>query len=256
MTKKIQFITVLLSILCIFSCNNNKKNQSENLTPPQKTVKSAIKLKHINAETKEYLSGKNIVIILGHSYNSEENIKSITQLLDYNYGVETEDKSGLISVFVYPEDFMFAGKIRISSIIDKIESKSLAGIITLGAPEGLCNVIAKIQDKSENGILPYPVFSLLPQDNVLGSEATSDFVLDYVQQTESLNEEQTDFIPNFDVSVLLLSSIQQMINLRGPLVANKDLLSFVQKLVGQKKTVHYYFDNETGLQSINHFIFE
>ena len=81
-------------------------------------------------------------------------------------------------------------QIRISSIIDKIESKSLAGIITLGAPEGLCNVIAKIQDKSENGILPYPVFSLLPQDNVLGSEATSDFVLDYVQQTESLNEEQ------------------------------------------------------------------
>lgn len=213
-------------------------------------------LKKISAETKAYLEGKNIVIVLGYGYNDESNISKITQSLNEKFGVETEEKAGLISIFVYPADFMVAGKERISSLANKVEDKNLAGMIILGAPEGLHIALSKIQDKSENGKIQYPVFTLFSQDDVLGMESTSDFVLDYAHKTNTIEDEVTDFIPDFDASIILTNAISAMIELREPLKADSSLQPFVQKLLDKNRTVTHYIDGETGLQSINHFIFE
>lgn len=218
--------------------------------------KTPARLKKLNAETKAWLEGKNVAVILGYGYNEEESISEITQNLNENFGVETEENKALISVFVYPNDFMVGGKARLSSLLDLIEDKTLAGMIILGSPEGLHMPLSKLQDKEESGLLPYPVFSFFPQDDVLGAESTSDFVLDYAHKTNQLDTEFSGFIPDFDLNSLLNNAISSMITLREPLKADQNLIEFVKKLFNSKKNVSHYIDGETGLQSINHFVFE
>lgn len=214
------------------------------------------RLRKISPETKSYLAGKNIIVILGYGYNDDASIFRLTKSLNENFGVETEEKAGLVSIFVYPSDFMVAGKERISSLVDRLEDKTPAGMVILGAPDGLHIALSKLQDKAETGTLDYPVFTLFSQDDVLGSESTSDFVLDYAHKTNTIDGEVTDFIPDFDADEILTNAISEMIELRGPLKADGNLLPFVQRLLGKRRSVIRYVDGETGLQSINHFIFE
>lgn len=224
--------------------------------PQSAAAKLPARLQKISPETKAYIDGKNIVVILGYGYNDEASVSKITQVLSENFGVETEEKPALISMLVYPADFMVAGKERISSLADRIEDKDLAGMVILGAPEGLHIALSKIQDKSEDGRIPYPVFTLFSQDDVLGAESTSDFVLDYAHKTNTIDGEVTDFIPDFDAAQILMGAISEMIELREPLKADAGLLPFVKKLLDKSRSVTHYVDGETGLQSINHFIFE
>ena len=129
-------------------------------------------------------------------------------------------------------------------------------MIVLGAPEGLHIALSKIQDKNEDGKIHYPVFTFFSQDDVLGSESTSDFVLDYAHKTNTIESEVTDFIPDFDATNILTNSLSKMLELREPLRADGNLINFVQSLLEKNRTVVRYIDGETGLQSINHFIFE
>lgn len=254
------FALSVFSTIVISSCRKERRLTASDAlfsgSSSEKADAAPEKLKKISAETKAYLEGKNIVVILGYGYNDEANIEKITQSLNTNFGVETEESQGLISIFVYPADFMVAGKERISSLADRIEDKNLAGMVILGAPEGLHIALSKIQDKSEDGKIHYPVFTFFSQDDVLGSESTSDFVLDYAHKTNTIEGEVTDFIPDFDATLILTNAISSMIELREPLKADSSLAGFVQKLLEKNRTVIHYVDGETGLQSINHFIFE
>ena len=256
LTKSSAILFITLSFF-LSSCKGEKKSPSSQ-TASQNGFSEDIpvKLRKISNETKKYLEGKNIVVVLGYGYNDEENVSKITQVLNTSFGVETEEKPALITILVYPKDFMVGGKERISSLADRIEEKNLAGMIILGAPEGLHIALSKIQDKSEDGKISYPVFTLFSQDDVLGSESTSDFVLYYAHKTNTIEGEVTDFIPDFDASTILTNSITEMIELREPLKADGNLQPFVQKLLDKKRTLVRYVDGETGLQSINHFIFE
>ncbi len=237
------------------SCKKDKKHDSTtNLL--SENDGTPVKLRKLSPETQAYIEGKNIIVILGYGYNDVEHITKITQSLDSNFGLESEDKAGLISILVYPADFMVAGKERISSLVDTVQDKNLAGMIIMGAPEGLHIALSKIQDKAEGGKIPYPIFTFFSQDDVLGSESTSDFVLDYAHKTNTIEGEVTDFIPDFDANQILTNAISEMIELRQPLKADKNLQGFVQKLLEKNRTVIRYIDGETGLQSINHFIFE
>lgn len=251
------FSLVAFSVISFLSCKKEKKSRvSDALAANPASENVPEKLKNLSAETKAYIEGKNVVVILGYGYNDDENVAKITQSLNTNFGIETEDSQGLISILVYPADFMVAGKERISSLADRIEDKNLAGMVVLGAPEGLHIALSKIQDKAEGGKLPYPVFTFFSQDDVLGSESTSDFVLDYAHKTNTIEGEVTDFIPDFDATQILTNAVSSMIELREPLKADSSLAAFVQKLLEKNRTVVHYVDGETGLQSINHFIFE
>ena len=252
------FVFAALSVFSLMSCKKEKPlaaSTSLSQSGSQKQNAPA-KLTKISPETRAYLEGKNIVVILGYGYNDNEHVAKITQSLNSNFGVETEENPALISLFVYPVDFMVSGKERISSLADKIEDKNLAGMIILGAPDGLHIALSKIQDKNESGKIPYPVFTFFSQDDVLGTESTSDFVLDYAHKTNTIENEVTDFIPDFDATQILINALAKMIELREPLKADNNLLPFVQGLLEKNRTVIRYVDGETGLQSINHFIFE
>jgi hypothetical protein len=248
-------IFLILTATIIFSgCSKNSQKPSASDKNRQNQTKIATKIKSLDEETKAYIEGKTLAVILGHSYNDEQTVSHFKQLINEKFGLKTEDGNGLVSVLVYPDDFMVAGKIRISSLYSKLEDTPLAGIITFGAPEGLCNALAKLEDLSEKR--SYPVFSFFQQDDSLGSESTADFVLDYVPPAENLEQEQSSVIPDFDMDSLLINSISEMLAIKTDILAEKELLKTVQKIVGKQKTVINFSDYETGLKSVNHFVFE
>lgn len=248
----------IFTLLSAVSCKKDKKLAVEDAAVSIPAANEPAKLKKLDDETKTYLNGKNVILILGYGYNDEASIQKITENLTENFGVQTENNDGLVSIFVYPNDFMSSGKARVSSLVDLLEDKTPAGIIILGAPDGMYIALSKLQDNAENGKLSYPVFSFLSQDDVLGAEATADFVLDYAHKSDELGAEGevTDFIPDFDLFSLLDSSILEMIKLREPLKSDENLETFVKNLFDGKKNVAHYVDGETGLQAINHFIFD
>lgn len=259
MLKKSLIVFTLISFIflsVLSGCKNEKKSQTASFTVQNQADGIPLKMRSLSTETKDYLDGKNILIVLGYGYNDDSQIESITKTLEENFGVESEDNPALISLFIYPRDFIVAGKERISSLADRIEDKNLAGMIILGAPEGMHIALSKIQDKNENGVIPYPVFTFFSQDDVLGTESTSDFVLDYAHKTNTIEGEVTDFIPDFDVSKILVNSVTAMMELREPIKADASLSTFVKNLLEQDRTLVHYVDGETGLQSINHFVFE
>ncbi len=248
------FSLIFFTAISFLGCSrNNNKTEVEQTTENQ-VEKTAVKLDSLDEETKNFIQDKTLVVVLGHSYNDEETVEYFKKILNENYGLKDENGEGLIEVLVYPEDFMVAGKARISSLYSKLEDQNLAGIITFGAPEGLCNALARLEDMTEKR--EYPVFAFFQQDDVLGAESTADFVLDYVPKNSELEEEQTSEITEFDVDSLLINSIDEMLKAKTSIKSDKNLLKIVQKITGSQKKVTNFSDYETGLKSINHFIFE
>lgn len=256
------FLTIILfSAVILMLCGCSKKKSAVDTIASEADAaagapsKQGTKLKHISNETKEYLSKKHICIVYGYGCNDTSFVQQSLFQLAAAYGVETENNSGLILAYVFPDDFMHSGTPRVGMLYDLLEDKKLAGLIILGAPDGMNSAVARLED-SAGGKLSYPVFSFFSQDDVLGTESTADFVLDYAQDTDASGSEEKTQILGSDVFDLIMNSVQTMINLRGPVPADKELHGFVQKLVGSKKKVIRYIDSETGLQSINHFVID
>ncbi|MCR5725291.1 MAG: hypothetical protein K6G80_09425 [Treponema sp.] len=248
------FVTALTLGALIFTGCQKKNTQAK--APEEQLPERAQKLVHIDDETRSYLSEKHICVVLGYGYNDAVFIERIRELLDRDYGVESEEADGLIQIYVYPDDFEVSGRTRISKLASILEGQELAGILILGAPEGMNIPLSKMQD-ANGGTLPYPVFTLFPQDEVLASEATADFVLDYASAGENTAlQEEVQVTQDFDIETLVFNSIQEMISLRGPVPADSSLLNFVQNIVGNQRTISHYTDAESGIQAANHFIFQ
>ena len=240
----------------LFLFSGCKKQETKSVPAAENTVARAAKLLNLPSQITESLSGKNIFVLLAHNFNDEKSVEDFTKTLDENFGVHSQDTPGLIKILVYPQDFTVSGKVRITSLYTILKDENPAGLVTLGAPEGLCNAIAKLEDTQENSVLPYPVIQLFPQDNILGTEAVSTIVLDYAQTLETSISEETIFQINFNPEEILINSIEEIILERGKILKNRNLLLTVQNILGSKYKVANYIDSETSLQSVNHFIFE
>lgn len=243
----------LLSLAVFPACTKRTEAQKVIEEPLPATAQ---KLSRIDDETRAYLEGKNICVVLGYGYNDTAFVEKTYDMLNRDYGIETEDNPALILLYVYPDDFEVAGRTRISKLASLLEERDLAGILILGAPEGMNIPLSKMQDAAGSA-LSYPVFTLFPQDEVLASEATADFVLDYanVGEATALQEEVT-VTQDFDADTLITNSIQEMISLRGTVTSDTNLLTFVQNIVGKDRIISHYTDPETGIQAANHFIFQ
>lgn len=249
-------VTLIAAVmLCAALFTHCKKETAQSQHPADGTNASLpSNAQQLSAEANTYLQGKHIFVLLGYGYNDKTFVEKTRAELEERYGIQNEEKDGLIMLAVYPDDFMRGSTARISLLTTAVEDTELAGIVLLGAPESTHRSLAKLQDKN-GGEYPYPVYSFFPQDDVLGSESTADFVLDYAQKTDLLQaEEQLE--SDFDADNLLVSAIETMLNPQEPIPADSDLRAFVQKLVGSGRTIRPYTDGETGLQAQNHFIFE
>ena len=126
----------------------------------------------------------------------------------------------------------------------------------LGAPEGTNNAIIRLEDLY-GGIKPFPVFSFFSQDELLGMEYVSDFVLDKAMKANitGVVEEEAAQEPVENISNILVRSVECMTMLEEPLNKDKNLLDLVRYIVQEDK-IQRYSDLDTGLYSINHFVLE
>ena len=196
-----------------------------------------------------------ICVLFGYGFNSQEFYDDAIEKLSKRYGLA--DNGGII----LPVSFPAAVKGRISNLYDIINERDIKGIILLGAPDGTHKTLGRLKDdwKEEEATgheVPYPVFSFMPQDDILGQESNCDFVLEYEQNTVLTEEDENiNIIIDETAEEIVMRAVRYIEELPAPLPHDTNLYSHVQAIVGEKK-VRRYTDGETGLQSINHFIIE
>lgn len=198
---------------------------------------------------------KKIIVLFGYGFNTEPFIQDMLDKLESQYG--TAKNNGLIVPLIFPDDFKHSGRERISLLTDYLEGLSIGGIILLGAPENTHAVISKLMAAYDKA-LPFPVFSLFPQDDVLGTEYISDFILDAVHSSKITDETNLDdeHIITKDISSLLISAINYLRLDGQPLKYDVFLGDYVQLFAKSVGIIHRYVDTETGIQAGNHFILE
>ena len=249
------FIAISLLLLSAASCKK-QKIQIPETEQIQINVQQTQDSQVLETQNQTWhVTNKRVCVIFGYDFNTPEAIEEFTDLLQQRYGLESE--GGLIYTLIYPDNFKHGGKsyaTELASLLTTTE-RDLAGVLILGAPENTHSAFAKLQDFWEMGV-PYPIYALFPQDDVLGLESTCDFVLDKEQQTDLSG----DIAPEETVSQIILEApevltdcIDYMLEMEGPFVKDSTLPKHVQQMLKDKK-IHHYVDPESGIQSINHFV--
>lgn len=252
--KKSLFYIMMIAALCSFTGCKKKSSASSDSNSFNLEITNGNKDDLITEAQKWHITNKRICVLFGYDFNSPETVSELTSLLEKNFGLDED--GGLIYPLVYPNSFKHGAKGYANEFLQELQSdeKDFCGVILLGAPDQTHKALAKNQDKWEQN-MPYPVFALFPQDDVLGIEATCDVVLDKGQSadiTGSLtHEENAQAIP--EAPEVLIDSIKYMLALNGPLAADTTVQNHVSQMYKNQK-IHHYADPETGLQSINHFV--
>ncbi len=256
--KPFKYTLILaISLLAIstLSCKKNKSQIQEG-DLIQLNIQASSNKEILDSQNQRWhVTNKRVCVIFGYDFNTPEAVEKFTSLLQERYGLESE--GGLIYTLIYPDSFKHGSRgyaSELASILSGTD-KDLAGIIILGAPENTHSAFAKLQDYWEMAV-PYPIYALFPQDDVLGLESTCDFVLDKEQPTDLTG----DMAPEETVSEIILEApevltdcIDYMLNMEGPFVKDNTLPKHVQQMLKNKK-IHHYVDPESGIQSINHFV--
>lgn len=206
-----------------------------------------------------------ICIVFGYGFNNPEFHEDAIKKLQEKYGLEED--GGIIIPLIYPDSLNG----RISNIYDIITEHKTKGVILLGAPENTHRTLTKLraawqepsaaeadgtEESQPDGQQPYPIFSFMPQDDILGQESNCDFVLEY-ERSSSIEEELNQETELLDKTVeqILIRAVRYIDEHKDPLPPDDKLHAHVQTIVGDHK-IHRYTDSESGLQAINHFVIE
>ena len=248
-------ITISLLALAATSCKKDKV-QVSGTEQVQLNIQPSASSQILETENQTWhVTNKRVCVIFGYDFNAPDAVEKFTNLLAERYGLESD--GGLIYTLIYPDSFKHGAKSYATELANNLTStdRDLAGVIILGAPENTHTAFAKLQDFWEMGV-PYPVYALFPQDDVLGLESTCDFVLDKEQQTDLSG----DIAPEETVSQIILEApevltdcIDYMLEMEGPFIKDSTLPKHVTQMLKDKK-IHHYVDPESGIQSINHFV--
>lgn len=248
-------IIISFSIIFTFSCHKEEPEEIDQNIAQLKITDSPEKNPFGNAESCWQYTNKKIYILFGYDFNDQELVNSCTSLLEKKYGLTAD--GGLIHTITYPDSFKHNGKNYISDLTSMLTEADgdLLGVIILGAPDNTHIALGRLQDYW-NMKVPYPVFSLFPQDESLGMESTCDLVLDKQQTadvTGSIVSEETVSQKINDFPEVLFSCIDYMMILNGPFKKDGSVQAHVAQML-QGKKLQYYMDPETGLHAINHFV--
>ena len=199
MKKIIVCILISLSFIMFAGCKKSKTPVVE-ADSIQLNIQPSNNESVLESENQTWhVTNKRVCIIFGYDFNSPDAVEKFTALLGARYGLESD--GGLIYTMIYPDSFKHGAKGYATELTAALTGtdKDLAGIIILGAPENTHKAFAKLQDFWEMGV-PYPIYALFPQDDVLGLESTCDFVLDKEQVTDLT----ADIAPEETVSEIIL----------------------------------------------------
>ncbi|MCR5762422.1 MAG: hypothetical protein K6G00_03475 [Treponema sp.] len=248
------FINISLTLflfyasLSFISCEKLQSKTKENA---DEIVEAASVTEEIKYNPEDGL----ICILFGEDFTAEPFYNEAIAKLTEKYGLSEE--GGIIFPVKYPDDV----KSRISNLYDIITEHKIRGIILLGAPEGTHKALYRLRsNSSEEGKVLYSnaIFSLMPQDDILGQESTCDFILEYERSTSDTDlEQEISITPQLAETAenIVIRAVRYIEENPEPLLPTAELREHVQAIVGAKK-VRRYTDPETGLQAINHFVIE
>ena len=241
-------LLIVFSVLIFlsFSACKNKKNSEGKQTSLVSEEASFIGQKWEETD-------KRVALVLGLGYTESQFIDALLAVLGEEFGLDAEN--GLIYPILFPEDFVFNGvKGRISSLPDILLEKNIDALFIIGAPEGTHRVLASIQDRKEaEKALDFPVFSLFPQDDVLGIESGSDIVIDFGQFYSPSTAREEGGLEHL---ALVPEVLRALIAKRGQFQTNfssEEKKQFIKKSLGFSWDVETSVDVQTGLKSKNHF---
>lgn len=204
-------------------------------------------------------SMRRIGVLLGYGYNDENFLSSVKEELRKVAGLVEE--GGIVKIFVFPDDFKRGSSGRISLLPSIIEELNLEGLIIVGAPEGTHNSLEKINTNSEDGPF-FPIFSLFPQDDILGMEANCDLVIEFISSAEDEAMLKEEIELNLQgVPELIGNAVKYMVSIPTGTETDfeksiKSLFEHTRLLVGENWIVSQYVDPETGIRPRNHFLIE
>ena len=180
MKKITKIILILCSLLC-FACQKNDVVENQELI-------SESDINTIQKNTDDSLplwipgNYSKLVVVFGHGYETEELQVPVIAELEKNFGL-AEDK-GLIILRTFPENYFNGKKVSSDWLRKSLAEDDVFAIIIVGSPEKTHYTLADLQDNGFSG----KVYSIFPQDDVLGTESGSEFVLSYKSLGVKLDE--------------------------------------------------------------------
>ena len=249
--KKYQlFMMISLAALIFSACSKNKKEITQEDSFELSLDKTSAKVSA--APQSWHITNKRICVVFGYDFNSPEVYQKLKALLEEKYGLDED--GGLIYPLLYPDDFKHGSRGYSGDLFAILNDDTIdfSGLIILGAPEKTHTALARLQDKWEQQV-PYPIIALYPPDDVLGLEAACDVVMDQGQIEHDNNSELAEQeILNADE--ILIDTINYIIALGSPMSRDISVQTHVQQMY-KNKSFRRYVDSQSGLQSINHFVF-
>lgn len=257
----------IVIILCLFvlpflllACSNKDSVYSEQIVSNSNLNNTDAFLQQLDTYTDK--NNTYIAVLLAYGYNEGKAKENILAALTKEYGF-VED-GGIIIPLIYPEDFISLGFERISLLPELIEEKLVEAeiesaeiaLITLGAPEGTHRALAILEDAQIQG----PVFSIFSQDDVLGTEAGSDLVIDYSppQNKDSFaTAKETNSVYQGDVFDVVAPLINAALNWEETEKAGMPISALRTEFLKRTScNLLVYVDPQTNLRSKNHYVLE
>ena len=250
---KFSFFLLITSSLFFTGCKQEEAPVDDNQVN-QIELQAGNKEELLQTPQKWHLTNKRLLVLFGYDFNTPQVYEPILQMLKEEYGVD--DDGGLILPLVYPNDFKHGTRGYSNDLFTILQDSSFdfSGILLIGAPEGTHLAIARNQDAWED--VPYPVFALFPQDDILGLEATCDLVIDkgFTSGLKGETVEEETITQAFPEAPLIIKeTIDYMLALTRPLSKDSQLQNHLLQIYSDKK-IHHYTDPESGLHAINHFV--
>src|SRR5574344_203696 len=254
-SKSTLFFSSVIDCTLFFSCREKEAKTADETVPAVLTVTPAGKdAADLKLPTQMWhVSNECIIILFGYGYNSPDFVKSMSSELFAEYG--SAEDGGMILPLVFPDDFRRGTKSIAAELPLFAHDRNVRGVLLLGAPENTHFGVARLLDNYDN--MPvFPVFSFFSQDDVMGTEDTSDFVLDKAQEAALdgvVKNESSDQLFVKQAPDLVRKSVKYMLELGAPLAQDKDLYANIKNVTGKLKLDHYV-DSDSGLRSVNHFV--
>lgn len=195
-----------------------------------------------------------IAVFFGYGYQTEEEQAPVLAQLAEEFGLY--ENQGLIVPLTFPDVYYTNRKVSSSFIFDYLDGYDLMALVLVGSPEKIHYSLADLQDAE----VEYPVFSIFPQDDVVGTEAGSFLVLDW---EASASEEGDENLENAGFTGDLGSILIPLIHtIKGSarkglhenaVVFSESLTAEIKKTIPDL-TISHYVDPETGIKAYNHFV--
>lgn len=213
-----------------------------------------------------------IAIAFGHGYEDETVRNQVVAVLESQFGLA--ENGGLIIPLAFPEVYFNNKKVSADWLRKAIQNQDVFAIITVSAPEKTHYSLADLQD---NGVSA-KVYSVFSQDNELGTESGSEFVLNYkslgarldssdVYVLDENKDISTSVTRNYeeegmfqgDITEILIPIISRIKAVNNQAIPETPVsfAAYLEEAYEENfpdSTLTPYVDAQTGIKSLNHYV--